>query len=272
MAMDFSVSRINRAISEDGLDDVCTAVELEMSKSKTVTVSKYVVTPAVPAVMETRVITPAVTRVITPAVDAVNAISAVPAVDAVMGERHKHAVTQEDVTTTETVTVKEGSKWVQKEVSTTVTNDVHTPQYKEVDLWDDGGKKKIGKYQELVMESYEVSPAVSAVSAVSAVPAVNEVTEEVAEVTEEVEIDAAVPAVTSTSKILTADSSESVDLDVPDPDDFVAYADVTEKIAIDWAKAKLGDSALSAIEVSLNARITDQESPPTPTTGSGVPW
>lgn len=263
--MDFSVSRINRAISEDGLDDVCTAVELEMSKSKTVTVSKYVVTPAVPAVMETRVITPAVTRVITPAVDAVDAISAVPAVDAVMGEQHKHAVTQEDVTTTETVTVKEGSKWVQKEVSTTVTNDVHTPQYKEVDLWDDGGKKKIGKYQESVMESYEVSPAVSAVSAVSAVPAVNEVTEEV-------EIDAAVPAVTSTSKILTADSSESVDLDVPDPDDFVAYADVTEKIAIDWAKAKLGDSALSAIEVSLNARIADQESPPAPTTGSGVPW
>jgi len=257
MAMDFSVSRINRAISEDGLDDVCTTVELEMSKSKTVTVSKYVVTPAVPAVMET--------RVITPAVDAVDAIFAVPAVDAVMGERHKHAVTQEDVTTTETVTVKEGSKWVQKEVSTTVTNDVHTPQYKEVDLWDDGGKKKIGKYQELVMESYEVSPAVSAVSAVSAVPAVNEVTEEV-------EIDAAVPAVTSTSKILTADSSESVDLDVPDPDDFVAYADVTEKIAIDWAKAKLGDSALSAIEVSLNARIADQESPPAPTTGSGVPW
>ena len=257
MAMDFSVSRINRAISEDGLDDVCTAVELEMSKSKTVTVSKYVVTPAVPAVTET--------RVITPAVDAVDAISAVPAVDAVMGERHKHAVTQEDVTTTETVTVKEGSKWVQKEVSTTETKDVHTAQYKEVDLWDDGGKKKIGKYQELVMESYEVSPAVSAVSAVSAVPAVNEVTEEV-------EITAAVPAVTSTSKILTADSSESVDLDVPDPDDFIAYANVTEKIAIDWAKAKLGDSALSAIEVSLNARIADQESPPAPTTGSGVPW
>ena len=262
MAMDFSVSRINRAISEDGLDDVCTAVELEMSKSKTVTVSKYEVTPAVPAVMETRVITPAVTRVITPAVDAVDAISAVPAVDAVMGERHKHAVTQEDVTTTETVTVKEGSKWVQKEVSTTVTNDVHTPQYKEVDLWDDGGKKKIGKYQELVMESYEVSPAVSAVSAVSAA----------AEVTEEVEITAAVPAVTSTSKILTADSSESVDLDVPDPDDFIAYADVTEKIAIDWAKAKLGNSALSAIEAILNARIANEESPPAPTTGSGVPW
>ena len=46
MAMDFSVSRINRAISEDGLDDVCTMVELEMSKSKTVTVPKYEVTPA----------------------------------------------------------------------------------------------------------------------------------------------------------------------------------------------------------------------------------
>ena len=251
MAMDFSVRRIDREISEDGLDDVCTRVELEMSKSKTVTVPEYEVTPAVPAVMET--------RVKTPAVDAVDAVSAVAAVT---GERHKHAVTQEDVTTTETVTVKEGSKWVQKEVSTTETKDVYTAQYKEVDLWDDGGKKKIGKYQELVMESYEVSPAVSAVSAVSAA----------AEVTEEVEITAAVPAVTSTSKTFTADSSENVELDAPDPDDFTAYTDVTEEIAIDWAKAKLGASELSAIEAILDAQIADQESPPAPTTDVGVPW
>ena len=254
MAMDFSVSRINRAISEDGLDDVCTRVELEMSKSKTVTVPEYEVTPAVPAVMET--------RVKTPAVDAVDGVPAVSAVAAVMGERQVHAVTQEDVTTTETVTVKVGSKWVQKEVSTTETKDVHTAQYKEVDLWDAKGKKKIGKHQEPVMESYEVSPAVSAVSAVSAA----------AEVTEEVEITAAVPAVTSTSKILTANSSSGVDLDAPDPDDFIAYADVTEEIAIDWAKAKLGASELSAIEARLDAQIADQESPPAPTTGSGVPW
>ena len=262
MAMDFSVSRINRAVSEDGLDDVCTAVELEMSKSKTVTVSEYVVTPAVPAVTETRVKTPAEIRVKTPAVNAVEAVSAVAAV---MGERHKHVVTQEDVTTAETVTVKVGSKWVQKEVSTTVTNDVHTAQYKEVDLWDAEGKKKIGKHQEPIMESYEVSPAVSAVSAVSAVPAVDEVTEEV-------EITAAVPAVTSTSKILTANSSSGVDLDAPDPDDFIAYADVTEEIAIDWAKAKLGASELSAIEARLDTSIANEESPPAPTTGSGVPW
>ena len=249
--MDFSVSRITRAVSDDGLDDVCTAVELEMSKSKTVTVSKYVVTPAVPAVMETRVKTPAV-----------NAVDAVSAVAAVMGERQVHAVTQEDVTTTETVTVKVGSKWVQKEVSTTETKDVHTAQYKEVDLWDAKGKKKIGKHQEPVMESYEVSPAVSAVSAVSAA----------AEVTEEVEITAAVPAVTSTSKTFTADSSSGVDLDAPDPDDFTAYADVTEEIAIDWAKAKLGASELSAIEARLDAQIADQVSPPVSTSGSGVPW
>ena len=255
--MDFSVRRIYRSISEDGLDDVCTSIDLEMSKSKTVTVSEYEVTPAVPAVMET--------RVKTPTVDAVDAIPAVPAVDAVMGERHKHVVTQEDVTTTETVTVKEGSKWVQKDVTTTVTNDINTPQYKEVDLWDDKGKKKIGKHQEPVMESYEVSPAVAKVAAVSAVSAVDEVTEEV-------EIAAAVPAVTSTSKTFTPSSSVHVDLDVPDPDDFIAYADVTEKIAIDWAKAKLGASELSAIEARLDAEIAGQESQPAPTTGSGVPW
>ena len=254
MAMDFSVSRINRAVSEDGLDDVCTAVELEMSKSKTVTVSEYVVTPAVPAVKET--------RVKTPAVDAEDAIPAVSAVSAVMGERHKHVVTQEEVTTTETVTVKEGSKWVQKEVSTTETKDIHTAQYKEVDLWDAKGKKKIGKHQESVMESYEVSPAISAVSAVSAA----------AEVTEEVEITPAVPAVTSTSKTFTADSSENVDLDAPDPDDFTAYTDVTEEIAIDWAKAKLGDDELVAVEANLDAQIASQESPPVPTDGSGIPW
>ena len=251
MAMDFSVRRIDREISEDGLDDVCTRVELEMSKSKTVTVPEYEVTPAVPAVMETRVKTPAV-----------NAVDAVSAVAAVMGERQVHAVTPEDVTTTETVTVKVGSKWVQKEVSTTETKDVHTAQYKEVDLWDAKGKKKIGKHQEPVMESYEVSPAVSAVSAVSAA----------AEVTEEVEITAAVPAVTSTSKTFTADSSSGVDLDAPDPDDFTAYADVTEEIAIDWAKAKLGASELSAIEARFDARIAGQENPPASTTGSGVPW
>ena len=250
MAMDFSVSRINRAISEDGLDDVCTAVELEMSKSKTVTVPEYEVTPAVPAVMETRVKT-----------EAVDAVDGVLAVAAVMDERQVHVVTQEDVTTTETVIVKEGSKWVQKNVTTTVTNDINTAQYKEVDLWDAEGKKKIGKHQEPVMESYEVSPAVSAVSAVSAA----------AEVTEEVETTPAVPAVTSTSKtLISIEAVRHVELDVPDSDDFIAYADVTEKIAIDWAKDKLGDTALTAIEAGLDAHIDSQENPPT--TVYGNPW
>ena len=155
MTIDYSVRDIITAVSEGGLDDVCKRVELNVSKSKTVTVPEYEVTPAVPAVTET--------RVKTPAVNAEDAIPAVSAVSAVMGERHKHVVTQEEVTTTETVTVKEGSKWVQKEVSTTETKDIHTAQYKEVDLWNAEGKKKIGKHQEPVMESYEVSPAVSAV-------------------------------------------------------------------------------------------------------------
>ena len=182
-----------------------------------------------------------------------------------MGERHKHVVTQEEVTTTETVTVKEGSKWVQKEVSTTETKDIHTAQYKEVDLWNAEGKKKIGKHQEPVMESYEASPAISAVAAVDAVPAADEVTEEV-------EITPAVAAETSTSKTFTSNITESVELDDPDSDDFTAYADVTEEIAIDWAKAKLGDDELAAVEANLDAQIASQESPPVPTDGSGIPW
>jgi len=257
MTIDYSVRDIITAVSEGGLDDVCKRVELNVSKSKTVTVPEYEVTPAVPAVTET--------RVKTPAVDAEDAIPAVSAVSAVMGERHKHVVTQEEVTTTETVTVKEGNKWVQKEVSTTETKDIHTAQYKEVDLWNAEGKKKIGKHQEPVMESYEASPAISAVAAVDAVPAADEVTEEV-------EITPAVAAETSTSKTFVANTTEFVDLDDPDPDDFTAYASVTEKIVIDWAKTKLGADALAAIEAKLDANIGSQESPPIPTTGSGVPW
>ena len=251
MAMDFQVHNINYTVSEGGLANVCKDVELVMSKSKTVTVPTYEITPAVPAVTET--------RIKTPAVDAVEAVSAVAAVT---GQRQVHELTQEEVTTTETVIVKEGSKWVQKEVTTTVTEDRYIPQYKEVNLWDAEGKKKIGKHQEPVMESYVVSPTVSAISAVSAV----------AEVTEEVEMTPAVPAVTSTSKTFTSNITESVELDDPDSDDFTAYADVTEEIAIDWAKAKLGDDELAAVEANLDAQIASQESPPVPTDGSGIPW
>ena len=105
----------------------------------------------------------------------------------------------------------------------------------------------------------------ASVAAVDAVPAVDEVTEEV-------EITPAVAAETSTSKTFVANTTEFVDLDDPDPDDFTAYASVTEKIVIDWAKTKLGASELSAIEARLDASIADEESPPAPTTGSGVPW
>ena len=83
-------------------------------------------------------------------------------------------------------------------------------------------------------------------------------------------ITAAVPAVTSTSKTLTADSSENVELDAPDPDDFTAYADVTEESAIDWVKAKLGSEELDLREARLDANIENQENPPAPT--SGKPW
>ena len=56
MAMNFEVSNIRYAVSKNGLDNVCEEVRIVMSKSKTVTVPEYEVTPAIgdtPAVTST---------------------------------------------------------------------------------------------------------------------------------------------------------------------------------------------------------------------------
>jgi predicted sugar kinase len=48
-----------------------------------------------------------------------------------------------------------------------------------------------------------------------------------------------------------------------------AYADVTEAMAIGWAKDALGDEQVTAIEASIASQIDAQANP---TTASGVPF
>jgi len=50
---------------------------------------------------------------------------------------------------------------------------------------------------------------------------------------------------------------------------FVEWDDITEDIAVGWAKAALGDEQVSSIEVAIDAQIAEQA---TPTSGTGVSW
>ena len=50
---------------------------------------------------------------------------------------------------------------------------------------------------------------------------------------------------------------------------FVAYADITEANAIQWAKDALGSDEVTAIETSIASQIAEMK---TPTVASGVSW
>ena len=50
---------------------------------------------------------------------------------------------------------------------------------------------------------------------------------------------------------------------------FIAYADIKESDAIQWAKDALGSDEVTAIETSIANQITEMK---TPTTASGVSW
>ena len=50
---------------------------------------------------------------------------------------------------------------------------------------------------------------------------------------------------------------------------FIAYADIKEADAIQWAKDALGTDEVTAIETSIANQITEMK---TPTTASGVSW
>ena len=88
--------------------------------------------------------------------------AAVPAKDAVMGERQVivESEVEEEVSKTEIVEVD--GKFVEKTTTETVTKTVSTPQVTKHKLYNDAGEE-IGEHEVPVMESYEVTPAVAAV-------------------------------------------------------------------------------------------------------------
>ena len=58
-------------------------------------------------------------------------------------------------------------------------------------------------------------------------------------------------------------------IDTSDLSDFTAYADVTESVAIEWAKEALGSDEVTRLEADVADQI---EASKTPTHGTGVPW
>ena len=57
----------------------------------------------------------------------------------------------------------------------------------------------------------------------------------------------------------------------PDPTaaGYIAYAEITEADAIGWVKDSMGAEAITALEESIAAKITESK---TPATVAGVPW
>ena len=57
----------------------------------------------------------------------------------------------------------------------------------------------------------------------------------------------------------------------PDPTaaGYIAYAEITEADAIGWVKDSMGAEAITALEESIAAQITESK---TPATVAGVPW
>ena len=51
--------------------------------------------------------------------------------------------------------------------------------------------------------------------------------------------------------------------------DFIAYADIKESDAIQWAKDALGSDKVTEIEANIASQIAEAK---TPTTASGVSW
>ena len=55
----------------------------------------------------------------------------------------------------------------------------------------------------------------------------------------------------------------------PDPDNYIAYDQVTEVECINWCKAEMGEEQVTSIEDGLTANINLQKNP---VDGHGTPW
>ena len=58
-------------------------------------------------------------------------------------------------------------------------------------------------------------------------------------------------------------------LDTSDLEDFVAYEDVTEEVALGWLMDSEDEGFQDVVEAKIAAQIEEQS---TPTSGSGIPW
>ena len=60
----------------------------------------------------------------------------------------------------------------------------------------------------------------------------------------------------------------AVELDPP-TETFVEWADITEELAVSWAKAAMGDERIAAVEAGIDAFFEEKNNP---TQGTGVSW
>jgi len=67
----------------------------------------------------------------------------------------------------------------------------------------------------------------------------------------------------------TASSYGTQSLAAPDPDNYTAYADVTQVECINWCQSEMGQDQVKSIEDNLTANIELQKNP---VDGHGVPW
>ena len=58
-------------------------------------------------------------------------------------------------------------------------------------------------------------------------------------------------------------------LDTSDLEDFVAYGDITEEIALSWLMDAESEGFQDVVEAKIAAQIEEQSNP---TSGSGIPW
>ena len=55
----------------------------------------------------------------------------------------------------------------------------------------------------------------------------------------------------------------------PPGETFVEWDDISEEVAVGWAKDAMGDEQVASIESGIDAQIAEQANP---TNGTGVPW
>ena len=56
------------------------------------------------------------------------------------------------------------------------------------------------------------------------------------------------------------------------PSPMIAYNDVTQANVITWTQTAIGSTEIAACTKQISERMSRMISPPTPTTGEGVPW